>query len=170
MANLQERAGSIHIRVGGNTQETASLVDEIPNYRDIMKDYSKTTNPTATPPLVYNRDILYMMANISDFVNVKWYLGPQPSSLTCALGLICTCVGIPFNDTSNFRLQIAEVGQAILGDNLIGLQVGNEPDLYSRHGHRPDVSPIPPLFSLHPHLNQRRVIVHRTTSAISANS
>ena len=83
MANLQERAGSIHIRVGGNTQETASLVDEIPNYRDIMKDYSKTTNPTATPPLVYNRDILYMMANISDFVNVKWYLGPQLSSHTC---------------------------------------------------------------------------------------
>jgi hypothetical protein len=24
-----------------------------------------------------------------------------------------------------------------LGDNLLGLQAGNEPDLYMRHGHRP---------------------------------
>lgn len=46
---------------------------------------------------------------------------------------------MPFNDTQHFRLQIAEVGQTILGDNLIGLQAGNEPDLYARHGHRPDV-------------------------------
>lgn len=28
-------------------------------------------------------------------------------------------------------MQIAEVGQAVLGDKLIGLQVGNEPDLYA---------------------------------------
>ena len=35
------------------------------------------------------------------------------------------------NDTSNLRLQIAEVGEAILGPNLIGLQLGNEPDLYA---------------------------------------
>lgn len=37
--------------------------------------------------------------------------------------------GIPFNDT-NWRLTIAEKGQAILGDHLIGLQAGNEPDYY----------------------------------------
>lgn len=48
--------------------------------------------------------------------------------------------GIPFNDTTNFRLAIAERGQAILGDYLIGIQAGNEPDLYARHGHRPSVS------------------------------
>ncbi len=35
------------------------------------------------------------------------------------------------NDTSNLRLQIAEVSESILGDNLIGLQLGNEPDLYA---------------------------------------
>ncbi|KAF7974612.1 hypothetical protein HWV62_11580 [Athelia sp. TMB] len=119
MANLVARGGEVHVRVGGNTQETASLVDyPIPNGADLTKDYGNSQNPTATPPLVYNRDILSMMSNISDLTNVKWYLG------------------LPFNDTSNFRLQIAEVGQAILGNKLIGLQVGNEPDLYSRHGHR----------------------------------
>jgi hypothetical protein len=31
--------------------------------------------------------------------------------------------GVPFNDTQNWRLQIAEVGEAMLGKYLIGLQV-----------------------------------------------
>ena len=39
--------------------------------------------------------------------------------------------GIPLNDSANLRMGIAEVGEAILGDKLIGFQVGNEPDLYS---------------------------------------
>jgi hypothetical protein len=60
-----------------------------------------------------------MLGNVSSLVNVRWFLG------------------IPFNDTSNLRLAIAEQGEQILGDNLIGLQVGNEPDLYATHGHRP---------------------------------
>jgi hypothetical protein len=62
-----------------------------------------------------------MLRNISSLVNVRWHLG------------------IPFNDTQNFRLAIAERGQQILGDFLMGLQVGNEPDLYVDHGHRPSV-------------------------------
>ena len=62
-----------------------------------------------------------MLRAISSFVNVHWHLG------------------IPFNDTTNLRLAIAERGQAILGDYLMGLQVGNEPDLYADHGHRPAV-------------------------------
>ncbi len=55
-----------------------------------------------------------MLANISSLVNVKWYLG------------------VPLNDSANLALDIALYGQQILGDNLIGLQVGNEPDLYAR--------------------------------------
>jgi hypothetical protein len=39
------------------------------------------------------------------------------------------------NDTRNLRLEIAQLGEAILGDNLIGFQVGNEPDLYGRYVH-----------------------------------
>lgn len=45
--------------------------------------------------------------------------------------------GVPFFDVPNFKLDIAERGQQILGDRLIGIQVGNEPDLYVDHGHRP---------------------------------
>lgn len=38
--------------------------------------------------------------------------------------------GVPFNDTTNFRFQIMEQGELILGDYLLGWQVGNEPDFY----------------------------------------
>ncbi len=60
-----------------------------------------------------------MLANVSSLVNINWYLG------------------IPFNDT-NWRFQIAEKGEAILGDRLLAFQASNEPDLYGRHGHRPE--------------------------------
>ena len=41
--------------------------------------------------------------------------------------------GVPFNDSTNWRLQIAELGEAVLGDNLLGFQAGNEPDLYGSY-------------------------------------
>ncbi|KIM41887.1 glycoside hydrolase family 79 protein [Hebeloma cylindrosporum] len=119
MANIQQRAGRVVVRVGGNTQETAVLVDSTPDGRILEKDLSRISNPTQTPPLIFTPELLWMLRNISSLVNVRWHLG------------------IPFNDTSNFRLGIAEQGQQILGDYLIGLQVGNEPDLYAAHGHRP---------------------------------
>ncbi|KAJ7037927.1 glycoside hydrolase family 79 protein [Mycena alexandri] len=118
LANIQERAGAVHIRVGGNTQEFAFYVDSLPEERAISKQKADTNNPTQTPAVIYTMDLFYMLSNISALVNVKWY------------------IGVPFNDTSDFRLQIVEYGEAVLGDNLLGIQVGNEPDLYSAHQHR----------------------------------
>ncbi|KAF9449694.1 glycoside hydrolase family 79 protein [Macrolepiota fuliginosa MF-IS2] len=118
MANLQERAGHVLIRLGGNTQEYAVLVDQLDNGKAIAKEKPNNTQTTMTPAVLYTLDMFYTAANISQLVNVNWFLG------------------IPFNDT-NWRLAIAEYGEAILGDKLIGMQAGNEPDLYDRHGHRP---------------------------------
>ncbi|THG97424.1 hypothetical protein EW026_g4567 [Hermanssonia centrifuga] len=100
MALITERAGRVYIRIGGNSQETATLVDSLPDGAAIEKDKAASTNPTETPALLFTAEILYMLANVSALVNTKWYLG------------------IPFNDTSNLRLGIAEVGESILGDNL----------------------------------------------------
>lgn len=113
MGTLQERSGRVNIRVGGNSQENAVLVDlnSLPNGRVIAKG-DGAQNPTHTPALLFTADLLYMMRNISDMVNVYWFLGA------------------PFNDSQNFRLQIVEQGQAILGQYLMAIQVGNEPDLY----------------------------------------
>ncbi|KAJ3782529.1 glycoside hydrolase family 79 protein [Lentinula aff. detonsa] len=117
MANVVQRGGAVNVRVGGNTQDLAVLVDSLPDGKIIQKDTSASTNPTDTPPLQFTNDLIIMMRNISDLTNVRWYLG------------------IPFNDT-NWRLTIAEQGQQILGDYLLGLQAANEPDLYADHGHR----------------------------------
>lgn len=44
MANIKDRAGSVYIRVGGNTQESASLVDSLPNNAILSKDGANTNN------------------------------------------------------------------------------------------------------------------------------
>lgn len=119
MANIQQRAGHVKVRIGGNTQETAVLVDSTPDEKVIEKAGMGMANVTDSPPLVYTTGLFHMMRQISSLVNVRWFLG------------------IPFMDTNNFQLRIAEEGQAILGDYLLGLQVGNEPDLYARRSRRP---------------------------------
>ncbi|KAJ7476225.1 glycoside hydrolase family 79 protein [Mycena latifolia] len=119
MSNVASRGGSVRVRVGGNTQDTATMYPSLANGKIIQKQAQDTNNPTQTPELLYTEDVLYMLANISSLVNVDWYLG------------------IPMNDTSHLRLGIAEAGEAILGDRLIGFQVGNEPDQYPLHDHRP---------------------------------
>ncbi|PFH50111.1 glycoside hydrolase family 79 protein [Amanita thiersii Skay4041] len=119
MSNLIRRSGRVNIRVGGNTQETAKLVDHTPSGRLLEKDKTNTIGTTQTPPLIYTRDVFYLMRNISDFVNIRWFLG------------------VPFKEINPLDLNIAVVGAQILGDYLIGLQGGNEPDLYQDHGKRP---------------------------------
>ncbi|KIY53575.1 glycoside hydrolase family 79 protein [Fistulina hepatica ATCC 64428] len=118
ISNLVQRGGTVYIRSGGNTQDYAYMVSELPNYRCISKQGQSTENPTDTPAVIYTEDFFYMLANVSSLVDVKWFLG------------------IPFNDT-DWRLAIAEYGEVILGDHLVGFQAGNEPDLYVGHGHRP---------------------------------
>jgi len=125
ISNIKERAGWCHIRVGGNTQENAQLVASLPNGTILAKDNAAVTGTTQTPPIEYTPDLLYMLSNISSLVGAKWSLG------------------IPFFNTTPFSLAIVERSQQILGSNLFGYQAGNEPDLYSAHGHRNAVSARP---------------------------
>ena len=84
-------------------------------------------------------ELIYMLANVSSLVNTKWYLGASEHAFSTAIscsnsmGMLKQLLytGIPMNDTTNLRLQIVEVGESILGSNLLGLQLGNEPDLYA---------------------------------------
>jgi hypothetical protein len=114
MSNLVQRGGSVHIRVGGNTQDYAVMVNSLVDGKIIEKQNTGNDHPTQTPTLLYTPEVFYLLSNISALLDVRWYLG------------------IPFNDTANLRLAIAEFGETILGDNLLGLQVGNEPDLYAK--------------------------------------
>ena len=82
MSTLAARSGEVHVRIGGNTQDYATLVDYLDQGRVIDKLSDDLGNPTDTPPLLYTRGLFYMMSNISNFVPVKWYLGqclfPEP--------------------------------------------------------------------------------------------
>jgi hypothetical protein len=119
MSLLKARGGGVHIRVGGNTQETATMITDgtsLPNGTILAKGPPNAA--TGTPSLLVSPDFLYMLNNISFLLGdtIKWF------------------IGVPMNDTNNPRLQIAEYAEEILGDNLLGLQVGNEPDLYGGDG------------------------------------
>ncbi|KAF8576860.1 glycoside hydrolase family 79 protein [Ramaria rubella] len=120
LANIKARAGHSVVRVGGNTQEKAVFFPEgLGGGESILKTSDDASDPTDTPTIDVGVDLIYAMANISALVNTQWY------------------IGVPFNDTSNPRLEIAESGEQILGDFLLGLQLANEPDLYGDHGLRP---------------------------------
>lgn len=53
MALIQQRAGRVHIRVGGNTQETATLVDSLPNNRIMQKEQTDMNNPVSQLSLYF---------------------------------------------------------------------------------------------------------------------
>ncbi len=98
MSLIAQKAGAVHVRVGGNTQETAFLVDSFPDGGILEKDNGDKSNPvrdllrslarylvsdvlqTGTPVLAFTPDLIYMLGNVSSLVNVKWYLGAHLSS------------------------------------------------------------------------------------------
>ena len=45
MSFVAERAGRVHVRVGGNTQETARMVMSLPSGKAIEKQKVDTNNP-----------------------------------------------------------------------------------------------------------------------------
>ncbi|KAJ7196712.1 hypothetical protein GGX14DRAFT_574781 [Mycena pura] len=46
LANIQQRVGSVCIRVGGNTQESAKLVDSLPGNVILQKNLTASTGTT----------------------------------------------------------------------------------------------------------------------------
>jgi hypothetical protein len=75
MANIKSRAGSVQVRVGGNSQESARLISSLPNGTMLVKNRSNVLNPTNTPLLEYTPDLLTLMAKISSLTGTRWHLG-----------------------------------------------------------------------------------------------
>jgi hypothetical protein len=119
LENIRYRAKAGPVcRVGGNSQEGSTLfVDGLEaEKRPTDKFKSDLDTPTSTPVINYSINLFYLMANISSLVQAEWFFG------------------LAFNDTSvstqspNIPLAVHHA-QTILGDNLRGLAMGNEPDL-----------------------------------------
>ncbi|KAH7103897.1 hypothetical protein BKA62DRAFT_828089 [Auriculariales sp. MPI-PUGE-AT-0066] len=120
MSTLKERGGNPVLRLGGNSQEKAYLVDEIDGGRHATeRQLFGARTPTNTPTLLYTKGIFEAMREASDLLGIEWF------------------IGLPMNQTTPARLDIAEVAQPILGDYLRSMHLGNEPDLYEKHEKRP---------------------------------
>ena len=121
MANIRDRAGvGAIVRVGGNTQDSSTLYEGGFSNGDVMQKLTVGQdvygNAINTPIINYSLEMFYTMANISSLVGASWYFG------------------LAFNESDVTQLTenppiVAEWAQNILGSNLRGLVVGNEPDL-----------------------------------------
>ncbi|KAG8731483.1 hypothetical protein FRC10_001693, partial [Ceratobasidium sp. 414] len=119
IANVANRGGAVRVRVGGNTQETAILRQEgFPDGRILVKTGSATTT-TVTPHVEFAPDLVKMLAGIASLVKTEIFLGLNFNNV---------------QDPSN-AVAFAALAEQTLGDNLQGMALGNEPDLYDRPGH-----------------------------------
>ncbi|CAE6440066.1 unnamed protein product [Rhizoctonia solani] len=149
MANIRARGGSVSIRVGGNSQDLSYLVDSIPNYGVITKQrQAGSTTPTDTPDVVFSADLLTMMKNIGDLVNANFYFGLN--------------FHYPGNETN--AILVAQTAEKILGDRLLGFQLGNEPDLYGPHGRRNS------SYSMQDYMNDYQIMINDLNGASLSNN
>ncbi|KAG9125174.1 hypothetical protein FRC07_008677 [Ceratobasidium sp. 392] len=122
MSTLKARAGKVSLRVGGNTQETSVLFPEGFNTGYVIQKFRRPgSTPTETPLIYFSPELIYSMKNVSSLIPTEYYFG------------------LNWIDPNNFTnsVLVAETVESILGDDLLALQLGNEPDLYDRHGKRP---------------------------------
>ena len=101
MSTLKERGGPPVLRVGGNSQEKAYLVEDIGNgAHSTERQLFGPRTPTNTPTLLFTKAIFEAMRAVSDILDIHWYLG------------------MPMNQTQPARLEIVEVAEPILGPFL----------------------------------------------------
>ncbi|KAF8750472.1 Glycosyl hydrolase family 79 C-terminal beta domain [Rhizoctonia solani] len=119
IANVVNRAGAIRLRVGGNTQERAILRSEgFPGGEILIKTQEGNTT-TSTPHVEFAPELIKMLANVAGLVKTDIFLGLNFMDI---------------NDLSN-QVAFAAMAEEMLGSNLHGIALGNEPDLYERPGH-----------------------------------
>ncbi|KAG8892735.1 hypothetical protein FRB99_002468 [Tulasnella sp. 403] len=142
MANLKERTGMGPIvRVGGNSQDESlmyqdTFVDAFGHRKMIQKYRQPNSNPTQTPNINFAIELFYAMSNITSLVGIDWYFG--------------LAFDQPFNDSN--AMLVARAAESILGDHLVALQLGNEPDLYADHQRRPPTYSIQDYFGEFQHM------------------
>ncbi|KAH7103155.1 hypothetical protein BKA62DRAFT_69386 [Auriculariales sp. MPI-PUGE-AT-0066] len=118
MSHLKERGGPPILRLGGNSQEKAYLVDQLDRGHSVERHVIGPSSFTNTPTLVFTKGIIEAMRVASDLIGIQWIMG------------------IPMNQSQPARLEIVETTEPILGDFLLTWHLGNEPDLYVNHHYR----------------------------------
>ncbi|CAE6468101.1 unnamed protein product [Rhizoctonia solani] len=128
IVNVANRGGKVRVRVGGNTQERAILRPEGLSDGKILNKTGVSDTTTVTPHVEFAPDLVKMLANVANLVPTEIYLGLNFMDIS---------------DPSN-QVLFASLAEQTLGDNLHGIALGNEPDLYEleNHGKRPAPYPF----------------------------
>ncbi|CAE6456102.1 unnamed protein product [Rhizoctonia solani] len=114
IVNVANRGGAVRIRVGGNTQDRAVLRPEGFPGGEILTKPRQSSTTTWTPHVEFAPDLVKMLAGVASLVKTEIYLGLN---------------FIDINETSN-QVAFAAMAEQMLGSNLHGMALGNEPDLY----------------------------------------
>ncbi|KAG8689837.1 hypothetical protein FRC11_000282 [Ceratobasidium sp. 423] len=105
------------------TFEHAASLQGIPRLNLVPTEGSRRSRAEQTEaPLIYfSPELIYSMKNVSSLIPTEYYFG------------------LNWIDPNNFTnlVLVAETVDSTLGDDLLALQLGSEPDLYDRHGKRP---------------------------------
>ncbi|KAI9277929.1 glycoside hydrolase superfamily [Umbelopsis sp. AD052] len=121
LRNVRDRTGSLLLRVGGNSQDTAYPDENIQSAIEKTKVVAPRINSGATTfDVKVSKKLFDVMNGVSSATGAKWMYG------------------LNFEDASNMD-SAKYLGQAAvetLGDHLFAIQIGNEPDLYAKHGVR----------------------------------
>ncbi|KAI9244684.1 hypothetical protein BDA99DRAFT_610078 [Phascolomyces articulosus] len=130
LGNIQDRRGSLMIRLGGNSQDAAFSDESINSPIAKTGEQATRTNSGAmTFNIKVHSQMFDAMRQISRLVPVQWTFG------------------LNFEDANNMesalslgKLALEKLGGHEDGDPqesvLYAIQIGNEPDLYAKHGLR----------------------------------
>lgn len=123
LAALRSRVGSkpLRIRIGGNSMDSSIYV---PSQTSPMVQLMANAPNTNDQPVNYSPLLWDVMDKVSSDIGGANYL-----------------LGLSLRDPNNTNVPLL-AGDAAqkLGDNLDGFLLGNEPDLYTAHGQRPDIA------------------------------
>lgn len=85
------------------------------NSSSFLEKAESTATITNTPDVLYTEDLIYAMSNTTALVNTQWVFGAAFINGTV--------------DGWDNPLRVVDFVEEHLGDNLIGIQLSNEPDL-----------------------------------------
>ncbi|KAI0346775.1 glycoside hydrolase family 79 protein [Trametopsis cervina] len=109
----------VRLRLGGNSMDSSTYV---PDQQQIIE----FTDPQANvndQPVTYGEVLFNIMKTASDQINTQWL------------------VGLSLRDANSTNTPlVAADAERILGDYLDATLLGNEPDLYTSHGNRPNIA------------------------------
>ncbi|KAF5392638.1 hypothetical protein D9757_002134 [Collybiopsis confluens] len=125
LGQIRSRTGSpVRIRVGGNSADTSTYVQSQTSPMLALTDPNANSN---NQPVNYGPMLWEVMGKVADETNPTLDVTPLPF------------VALTLNTTANTNSAIAGDAAKILGSHLDAMLLGNEPDLYTAHGQRPNV-------------------------------